>query len=112
MRSNNSCQGIDSNEVIDDPIPWECIHASDHETGAGEAEDEGKLEALEETRHFFEEGDVFYFFGRRSPCHVNFEEMAKERLGDVEGDTTQEDSEKKKPFEVFEYYDVCKCCIR
>jgi hypothetical protein len=38
--------------------------------------------------------------------------MAKERLGDVEGDTTQEDSEKKKPFEVFEYYDVCKCCIR
>lgn len=76
MRSNNSCQRIDSNEVIDDPIPWECIHPSDHETGAGEAKDEGELEALEKTRHFFKEGDVFYFFGSCSPGHVDFEEMA------------------------------------
>lgn len=76
MRSNNSAQWINSHKIIDDPIPRECIHSSDHETSTGEAENEGKLEALEKTGYFFEEGDVFDFFSGCPPGHVDFEEVA------------------------------------
>ena len=101
MRNHNRGQGINSLKCTDLPVPREGELPSDHESGTGNTKDEGELEALEESRYFFEERDVFCFFGGCTPGHVDFKEVGQERLRHVEGNTAQEDGKEEEPFEVF-----------
>jgi hypothetical protein len=77
MANNDRAQRIDGDEVLDLPFPRDGDGADNHHGRHAEAEDEGKLKALEESRDFFEKRDIFDFFGRGAPCHVDFEEMAE-----------------------------------
>ncbi len=62
---------------------------TDHACGAEDAEQEGKLELLEEFRNFLEEGRVLDFLGRSPPSHVDGEHMAEQGLTDMEGQATE-----------------------
>jgi hypothetical protein len=86
MTNNNRAQRIDGGEILNPPLPWDHGGADNHHSRHAEAKDEREFEALEQPRDFLEERDVFHFFGRGAPGHVNFEEVAEQGLGDVQGD--------------------------
>ncbi|TGO57386.1 hypothetical protein BCON_0066g00350 [Botryotinia convoluta] len=102
MTHNHCTQRKNRDKSIDSPIPRHDERAHNHTRGHENAEEECVFEAFEQTRDFFEEGHVFDFFGRGAPRHVDFEEMAEERLGDVHGEAAEEDGHEEEPFEVFE----------
>ncbi|TEY70290.1 hypothetical protein BOTCAL_0107g00030 [Botryotinia calthae] len=102
MTHNHRTQREDSNKSIDYPIPRHGDRAHNHAGGHENAEDESVFKALEQTRDFFKESYVFDFFGGGAPGHVDFEEMTEQRLGDVHGESTEEDGHQEEPFEVFE----------
>ncbi|TGO72459.1 hypothetical protein BELL_0452g00050 [Botrytis elliptica] len=104
MTHDHCAQGENGDKRIDSPIPGHDERAHNHAGGHENAEEEGVFEALEQTRDFFKEGDVFDFFGRGAPGHVDFEEMAEQGLGDVHGEAAEEDGHEEEPFEVFEDY--------
>lgn len=108
MRNHDRRQRVDRLKSIDLPFPGESVRPTYHESRTAEAEEEGELEALEQTWHFFEESDVFHFLSRCAPGHVNFEEMTEEGLGDVQGDATEEDCKEKEPFVVLEDWGLCQ----
>lgn len=102
MTHDDRTQRENGNKSIDSPIPGHGERAHNHTCSHEDAEEESVFEALEQTRDFFKEGDVFDFFGGGAPGHVDFEEMTEERLGDVHGEAAQEDGHEEEPFEVFE----------
>ena len=97
--------GQDGDEIGDPPIGRNKRRASedDHADDEDEGEDEGEFEFFENLGDFLEEIRVFGFFGGCSPGDVDFEHMAEKGVGDVEGETTEENSEHEGPFEVFNY---------
>ena len=101
MRNHYSSQRVDRLKAGDLPVPRENEFPGDYEPAAKDAEHEGELEALEQARHFLEEGDVFHFFGRCAPGYVDFEEVGQQRLRYVKGDAAEEDGEEEEPFEIF-----------
>lgn len=102
MADNDRSQGINSHKVINAPVPRKHRCARNHKSRARNTEDEGEFETLHKSRHFFEKGGVFDFLGGSAPRHVDFEEVAEKRLGDVHRYSAQEDGEEEEPFEVFE----------
>lgn len=102
MSNDHRAEREDGHEIIDDPFPGHRTDGEDdHHGRADKAEEEGEFEALDQSGQFDEEGRVFDFLGRRAPRHVDFEEVAEERLGDVDGDPTEEGTEEEEPSEVF-----------
>jgi hypothetical protein len=106
MTNNNRAQRINRHEILNPPLPRHHRRAHNHHGHHAEAKYEREFEALEQPRDFFEKGDVLDFLGRGAPGHVDFEEVAEEGLGDVEGDAAEEDGEEKEPFEVFDDWEV------
>jgi len=102
MASNDRAKWVNRHKVRNSPFPRQRHGAYDHHDSAEEAEHERKLKSLQKPREFFEERCIFNFFGRGSPGHVDFEEVAEKGLWYVEGDPAEEDGEEGQPFEVFE----------
>lgn len=101
MTHDNRAQRIYGDKGIDSPVPRDEQRADDHAGRHGDAEDKRVLEPLEETGHLLEEGDVFDFFGRGAPGHVDLEEVAEQGLRDVHGEAAEEDGHEEEPLEVF-----------
>lgn len=102
MTNHYRTKRINCHEIRDAPFPREHITCPyNHHGGTQDAKHEGEFEAFEETGDFFEKRCVFDFLCCGAPRHVDFEEMAEESLGDVEGDAAEEDGQKEEPFEVF-----------
>jgi hypothetical protein len=85
----------DGDEVGDLPREGDDVEADEDDAGAGDAEEEGTLEASEQARDLLEEGDVLDLLGRGAPGHVDAEEVADDGLGDVQGAAAQEDGEQE-----------------
>lgn len=91
MTNNNRTERENRHEISNLPLPGQDLCTHNHYDSRGKAENERVFEAFQQAGQFFEEDDVFGFFGRCAPCHVDFEEMRKEGLGDVQGDPAEED---------------------
>ncbi|QSZ36810.1 hypothetical protein DSL72_006693 [Monilinia vaccinii-corymbosi] len=102
MAHDDGAQRKNGHKRIDPPIPRHEDGAHDHAGRHGNAEDKRVLEFAEQTRDLFEEGDIFDFLGGGAPGHVDLEEVAEERLGDVHGEAAEEHGHEEEPFEVFE----------
>jgi hypothetical protein len=69
-----------------------------YEARAKDTEYESEFEPLDETWDFFKKGCVFDLLSGYAPGQVNFEEVAEQGLGKVNGDSAEEDIEEEKPF--------------
>lgn len=67
-----------------------------------DAEDEGKLKLLQNSRNLSEERCAFRFLSRGAPSHVDAEHVACDGLEDVDRKATEEDREEGQPFEVLQ----------
>lgn len=80
MAHHDGAKREDGDELGDAPVPWDVESASDHTSGAENAEDEGVLETLDETGKFLEEGGVLDFLCGGAPGHVDLEEVREDGL--------------------------------
>ena len=109
MAADNVCQRPNGYKLGDLPIIRNQLpHGSDarqddHHGNHGDTPDEGDFEFLDDGRHFLEEGGIGRFLGRGTPAHVDPQQMAKDRLRDVNGNPAQEGGEDEEPFEVLEH---------
>lgn len=76
MASDKPGKREDGREISDAPLQGKPIDTGDDEANAPEAEDKGSLEALDELWYLLEEVDLLNFLCRRTPRHVDAEEMA------------------------------------
>ena len=106
MTNNNRTQRVYRLKSRDLPLPRHRRRTRYHNSRTHKAEKKRPFEALKQSGEFFEERCVFYFFWGGSPGHVDFEEVAEEGLGYVQRDSTKKDGEKRKPFEVFEDWEM------
>jgi len=102
MANNNRTQRIYRHKTRNPPLPRQRRRARNHDPRTRQAEKESPFEAPEQAREFFKERGVFDLLCSGAPRHVDFEEMAEERLGHVKGDSAQEDGEEEQPFEILE----------
>ena len=102
MTRRNRRHGQDCHEILDLPIRRDeaARREQDHPNDAHAREEHAEFEFLEHFGNFDEEVGEFGFFGGSAPCHVDFEHVGQEGLGDVEGEASQEDAEHEGPFEV------------
>ena len=104
MRHCDRRHGQDGHEILDLPVvghEW-CNSEDDHSGDTDDGEQHGELELLEHLGHFNEEVGEFGFLGGGTPRHVDLEHVAQESLGDMQGETTQEDCEHEGPLHVLE----------
>lgn len=80
VANNNGTQRINGHEALNPPLPREYSRPRDHDSSAGKAEKKSPLESLEQSGEFLEKRGVLDLFRCRSPGHVDFEEVTKERL--------------------------------
>lgn len=85
MRRGDCCQRVDGDKVRDPPVAGEDKIAADHERGHDEAVEERAPEALGDLGDLFDEVAALDFFGCGAPLDIEFEEVAEESLGDVQG---------------------------
>ena len=102
MANNHRTQRINRHKTRDPPLPRQGRGTRNHGPSTRKAEKESPLEALEQTRQFFKERGVFNLLCSGTPRHVDFEEMAEQGLGYVQGNSTKEDREQEQPFEILE----------
>ena len=105
MTGRHRRHGQDSHEIRNPPIRRDkrCARKHNHSDDEGEGEDEGEFEFLEDLGDFLEEIRIFGFFGGGAPCDVDFEHMAEKGVGDMEGETAEEDGKHEGPFKVLDY---------
>ena len=80
MTDDNGAKGIDGDEIRDPPEDRKGQCPCNHEPGTKDAKGEGASEALKKFRHFLEKIGLLDLLCRRTPSHVNFEEMTKKCL--------------------------------
>jgi len=91
-----------SDEVGDPPVPRDEVRSGEDDDGeeTTDGEHERVLESLKDLRYLDEEVGELGFLTRRTPCHVDFEHVGDQGLGNVERQTTKEDDEHGNPFGV------------
>lgn len=106
MTRRDSRHGQDGDEIANLPVRRDEVGRGekDHADDADGGEEHAELELLENFWHLDEEVGEFGFLGRRAPRHVDLEHVGQERLGDVERQATQEDTQHEGPFEVHEHW--------
>ncbi|KAL9028704.1 MAG: hypothetical protein Q9196_002973 [Gyalolechia fulgens] len=76
---------------------------NDHADDADKSKEHAELELLKHFGHFDEEVGELGFLRSRTPRHVDFEHVREKSLRNMEGETTQEDTQHEGPLEVQEY---------
>lgn len=76
MASHQPSEREDGREVRDPPRLREAVDASDDKTDGTETEDEGSLEAFDQSGDLLDEIDFFHFLRCRAPSHVDAKEVA------------------------------------
>lgn len=104
MAYSNRRHGQNSHKILDPPAIRHKVgrRKDNHTHNTNQRKRNAELEPLEHFRHFDEEVGEFGLLGGRTPSHVDLEHVGKKCLGDVKGETAEEDAEHQDPFEVFE----------
>ena len=108
VRRDHRAQGPNCREQLDLKIVWDDLangpdaRKDDHHGHQCDADRKGIFEAPDHQLHLVEEFDVGGLLGGGAPAHVDGEHVRENGLGNVEGDTAEEDGEEGNPGEVFE----------
>ena len=102
MPRNRERHRSNGNEQVNLPLPRYRVRVQhSHHDDNQNVDGERVLELLEHHWDFVEEGRIRSFLAGSTPLHVDAEEMRQDSLGDVQGETTDENTEDRDPFEAF-----------
>lgn len=104
MTNHHRTQREKGHKVRDLPEHRKGRRSNDHQSRAQRTEHKSPAEPLDQFGHLLEEVRLLDLFRGGAPRHVDFEEVAEERLRDVQGDAAEEEGEEEEPLEVLPHY--------